>query len=996
LNRRATVQGTNSILDFNREYKIKELIFVNSGSNYYVRLPVDSHAAIIADNNSGKTSTLSALKLFLLPEISFKRQSEKFGFSSGRKFFEDLDSYLYYFPGADSYIICNASNPKGDFCWVLYRTTDLRYERIALPVAYNEIEHLFWDENSKNNENAGRLHSDIESKGIKKTLITTYSGKPFNDRKAIGESIYTRTSNDNDDSRFCLLPMIKGYSSNKTETIRALLNMAFDLSNAATTSLPMAIAAILDGQSMSAVKRNNSEGILLDLEAQLDEWHELKQLNSKLNIIKDNSDLWMSLEKCRESFKEAKREFIEKYKNITYLVESEEKKNQKEVQEVTKRVEEADKHYQSVEEKYKMVKMGYDNAKINAQSEKKSLERNQNIIEKVEETRRHLRPLNPEDESDEAILLALSEQIELCLKDIESLKDKNKAIRRMDELNKRIITNKHKVKCLTETIEHTENNSSLFDELEAEAGSKLLSLNKDFGKVSVKLSQEQKKITESFCELITVSKQKVYFCESELINTEFIESNSGNYIKQYKDEIEELKSWIHKDSQEIKKNKEYSLLTKEAQAKRLQECKDELEELKQNRNDLKAFDSIMASIKTGMVNLQMAEEKYKEESVRFEKVKSDRVETRIAMEKEHSRSIEVNKCQADIRHYVQKLHAIELSIGNILEVEQLTNEHTDSRVKDRTIMLSNSIVEELDELKRKLVNEHEELIRKTRKLLDKGIVESEVDDRYQLKDSDGSLDNYYYSLESVFRNIDKSLESYKERLEHHNNQNATVTKIIENVESWIKAFFKQLNEEMKKYKISNLSSVELIAELHPQYTEVIKTLNSTGNRTDILQTQDFYAQIADFQTNFYIKRLGKIDISKIIEKVSYRFTRNGTVEDIPQSNGTNCMVNAVLLALLLSDMIPEDIGLNMPVIFDEVGSLDEKNFKEILKVMEEHGLFLFAANPEQNGIIASVLSVYHPISTFRVVDDEIVGKAEIIYYPGMEERLEEISHSVEH
>ena len=116
-------------------------------------------------------------------------------------------------------------------------------------------------------------------------------------------------------------------------------------------------------------------------------------------------------------------------------------------------------------------------------------------------------------------------------------------------------------------------------------------------------------------------------------------------------------------------------------------------------------------------------------------------------------------------------------------------------MKDRTIMLSNSIVEELDELKRKLVNEHEELIRKTRKLLDKGIVESEVDDRYQLKDSDGSLDNYYYSLESVFRNIDKSLESYKERLEHHNNQNATVTKIIENVESWIKAFFKQLNEE---------------------------------------------------------------------------------------------------------------------------------------------------------------------------------------------------------
>jgi hypothetical protein len=990
------VQKNNFSLEFNREYKIKELIFVNSGSNYYMRLPVDSHAAIIADNNSGKTSTLSALKLFLLPEISFKKQSEKFGFSSGRKFFEDLDSYLYYFPGADSYIICNASNPKGDFCWVLYRTTDLRYERIALPVSYDEIEHLFWDGSAKNNENAGKLHSDIESKGIKKTLITTYGGKPFNDRKSIGDSIYTRTSNDNDDSQFCLLPMIKGYSSNKTETIRALLNMAFDLSNAATTSLPMAIASILDGQSMSAVKRNNSEGILVDLEAQLDEWRELKQINSKLNLVKDNNDLWKSLEKSRENFKHTKREFIEKYKNITCLVKSEKIKNDKEVQEVAKRVEEADKHHQSVKENHKTVKVNYDEAKMNAQSEMKSLESLKSTIDKVEETRRHLKPLNPNDDSDDAILLALNEQIELCQKDIESLKDKNKAIRRMEELIRRVKINKHKVERLTETIEHTENKSSLFDDLESGAGSKLLSLNKDFGKLTVRLSQEQKKITESFCELITVSEQRVYFCESELITTEFIETNSSDHIKKYKNEIEELNSWIHKDSIEIKKNKEYSLLTKEEQAKRLQECQDELKDLIKNRDDLKAFDSIMGSIEEGTTKLQRAEEKYKEENAKYEKAKRDEIESRLAREKEHTRSAKINQYKSDIRFRAQKLETIEHSTGHLFKFEQVLDEnvHEELCVKDRAIILIDSKIEELEDLKGKLIREHDETISKTRELLDKGIVESDIEDRYQLKESDESLDNYYYSLESVFRNIDKSLESFKQRLEHHNNQNATVTKIIENVESWIKAFFKQLNEEMKKYKISNLSSVELIAELHPQYNEVIKTLNSTGNRTDILHTEDFYALIANFQDNFYIKRVGKIDISRIIEKVSYRFTRNGAVEDIPQSNGTNCMVNAVLLALLLNGMVPEDIGLNMPVVFDEVGSLDEKNFKEILKVMEEHGLFLFAANPEQNGIIASVLSVYHPISTFRVVDDEVIGKAEIIYYPGMEERLEEISHGI--
>jgi len=162
-------------LDFASEYQIHELIFINSGSNYYVRLRVDQHAALISDNNSGKTSSLSALKLFLLPDTTFKNQKKKFGFHSGGSYYQDLSSYTYYFPGSESYIICNASNPKGKFCWVLHRTTDLGYERIAVPEEYNTFEHLFWNADSKKNESAGALHADIGHASIKKKLITDYN-----------------------------------------------------------------------------------------------------------------------------------------------------------------------------------------------------------------------------------------------------------------------------------------------------------------------------------------------------------------------------------------------------------------------------------------------------------------------------------------------------------------------------------------------------------------------------------------------------------------------------------------------------------------------------------------------------------------------------------------------------------------------------------------------------------------------------------------------------
>lgn len=250
----------------------------------------------------------------------------------------------------------------------------------------------------------------------------------------------------------------------------------------------------------------------------------------------------------------------------------------------------------------------------------------------------------------------------------------------------------------------------------------------------------------------------------------------------------------------------------------------------------------------------------------------------------------------------------------------------------------------------------------------------------------------YGALQTVFLNLEQAKVKYRETLSHHNNTAAAAARIIENVEGIVSNFIKNINDEIKGYKISNLTSVTLVAELHKQYVDMTRTLNRIGSRTDELLSESFYMQISNFQSNFYNKQTGKVEIDKIIEKVRYQFVRNDAVEDTPQSNGTNCMINSVLLALLLQRLVPDDLSLSIPVVFDEVGSLDEKNFQEILKVMEEHNLHLFVANPEQNGVIASVLDIYHNLSLFRASDVGVLNKAEAIYYPGMEERLVDLEH----
>lgn len=969
---------------------IHELIFVNSGSNYYVRLPVDFHAALISDNNSGKTSSLSALKLFLLPEISFKKQDDKFGFASGGKYFKDISSYTYYFPGTESYIICNASNPKGRFCWILYRSTDLEYERIAVPHDYDSFEYLFWNKDSKKNENAGELWPHIGIADIKKKLISDFSGKIFTDKKSIGDAIYSRTSNVDDDSRFCILPMAKGYSSSITETIRSLLNMAFSLGDASTTSLPKAIASILDSAGMSAVRKSNSEGIFLDLDSQLTEWNELKSIDTKLKLIASQKDNWSQLQKSHSDHKRLQRKTIDHFNEIVWCLEHRRSTLKAQLSKLEEKAKKAEAELNAYLPLHQESESKYNEAKAAEAAAKRVLKDINDHIERANQARGRLQPLCPEDDrSDQAILNVLEEQIQHCRSEIEGLRDTAKAIDLMGELDKSIKANTDTKTSLNNAVISLESQTSFLDGLSVHAASILLSLNQDFARLSFTPTSDQASIIESFASLFSVKNKKLDFCNVTLLRTEYLERNNEAIKQKHKMEISRLDISINGDmSQLIRLRKNYEL-SKEHQSAKLIECSRELEELNQEKKALSIADGLKAL-------LHDAEEELGIALAKFEQAKIDKEATQIVRDQLKSTLTLIIANIADqslplrqIEEHFTRLNRIEAVSSTLLDLNKALLEFDAERVRDISTEETEASLNELQSTLKETQSCKVDALNTMSSLLEYGIVESTPEHRHDLNNTE-KFDYFYSDLQTVFFNLDKSRESYKERLVHHNNTAAAASRMIENVQGIITNFINGINEELQGYHVSNLSSVELFAELHPQYADMVKTLSRVGSRTDELLSETFYKQISDFQDKFYIKNPGKIDIAKIIEKISYRFGRNNAIEDTPQSNGTNCMVNAVLLALLLKRMVPEDLNLTMPIIFDEVSSLDESNFQEILRVMEEHGLYLFAANPEQNGVIASVLSVYHNLSTFKATDVLVQGKAEAIYYPNMEERLESI------
>jgi len=233
--------------------------------------------------------------------------------------------------------------------------------------------------------------------------------------------------------------MSKGFSSSSTETIRSLLGMAFSLGNASTTSLPKAIGAILDGAGMSAVKKNNEEGILIDIDSQLDEWKALKSEDSRLKLIESQKDNFSYLKEAHLEYKRLKKETFDLFKALVWSIQIGESKLEQQRDKFKQVLFDLEASRKSLEPIHTELRNKYQQSKSDHQSAVNQLNKAISSIKAVDECRARLGPLcDDNDRSDRAVLLVLQEQIKDCETEISSLKSQAAAIVKMSEINGRI------------------------------------------------------------------------------------------------------------------------------------------------------------------------------------------------------------------------------------------------------------------------------------------------------------------------------------------------------------------------------------------------------------------------------------------------------------------------------------------------------------------------------------------------------------------------------
>ncbi|MDF5672990.1 hypothetical protein P7M77_23390 [Vibrio parahaemolyticus] len=245
---------------------ISRLIVIDSAGVAIAEIDLREGGILIGGGNIGKTSILNAIRLFLLPEENFKDSKNKFGFSDKEgNFYSNDECFEHYFPSSTSFLILECDNYLGgpiSHCQILYRGSSekLDYRRMFTSLRYEQIRHLFWDDNAGDDGIGGRVDDLTLSKVQAFLKREDKHFKSLVRSSAIKEVIYANQLLDIDAMRFCLFPLSSTKDAD-VDAFRALVRLLFDMKTGSDT-VRLAVANIIESR-----KKERKDELNFDIDA---------------------------------------------------------------------------------------------------------------------------------------------------------------------------------------------------------------------------------------------------------------------------------------------------------------------------------------------------------------------------------------------------------------------------------------------------------------------------------------------------------------------------------------------------------------------------------------------------------------------------------------------------------------------------------------------------------------------------------------------------------
>lgn len=971
---------------FTDNYVIHKLVFVNSGSSAYTEIPMTETAALFGSNNEGKTSSLSTLKLFVLPEQTFKGCERKFGFGGPSGLFTGLESFNWYFPSNNSFMICEAENRKGRFCIVLKRSREeLGYERYGVPVPYDQIKDLFWSFDGESNEGYGKPIIELKAVDVVASL-RKLGGVLITGPKDIRESIYSAPGIVNDLSRFCLIPLTEKGERGSADALGGLLGLAFDISGRRESSLPNAIATIIAGEYSS-----KDTPLDIDIGQITDDFEKLKQQAAYIGTIKDQVGTWAGVQTAYVNYLKARRAAVD----IGPLLQQSLAVALDMSGQILREISENHEKNNSKTQECARIRRNAEGVVKDAES---TLKHNRKELAAVKSTLKEITDIEAEAgragfSGEREIESWLDDLIKEYKEEVELLSSDASDSELLEQKNKQYGKLKDELERYEKLIESQKNR--MFGHLSSYAQNHLNSLNQGLGSVNATPSPSDIQVIEGFAKLLgaDASGRDLTFMNQPIPGVQKRKYESENERDILIEKVKKIQSEMSQLWKSIRSLNDKLSAKPGVDSRKsvLSDAKRDLEQAIKDRALLRGKDQTVEDVEARDESVAVSEEQLEKERATL----SSATEQFMAANKLSEAS------QATFEIATDKHREIE---GLALQVDRCLKSQPDFK-NAGTQAEEGDLISDIEEIKRKVLEldaavlayptEKQSLVVGLGSLERAGIVMGRPGVAYSPTLDYEELEQIMDALSSEFTNLERNEAKLKRDIFSHNNENASRAGRLTQIARTITQFEDQINAEFDQYAISNLDSIRVSIGVDKRFSSLVADLKDEKFSGSELKSDAFYARLNAFSEEFFIGNSRKIQLNKVVNKIEFKFEVGGATTDKGQSNGTSCMLNAALLSILLKRLIPTNVALTFPVVFDEVTSLDEDNLETIIRMVEDHGFVLFVAAPYNNGVIGSEIPNWYDLSMHEVRGQPIVGACKVIHY-NMREGMTDIAEVAAH
>jgi len=959
-------------IEYNHLSYINHISLFNSASYAFFEENFNQHLLLTGNNNVGKTTILNALQFVLLPETNLKNFKNKFTISSdGKKTYTSEETFKYYFPSENSYIIVEINNGIKTFCLIVHRgkiSNNYDFQRILVELPFKEIKKRLISKDRENNTELSSISKEDLIKNLKEQ--TKKESKVYKEIKAKKDIIewFLNTRKDNRKNDFCVIPL----KDTTNETIKGFSTLFKSLYNITSMTKEDKIKFISD--IVETRQLDNSKIADFDLKDYIEKIKEFKKTREKIDILSNNQNIYEEIMQLSEDIKDnysiLKNLALNIYKstndNILVIDKTVEKFKETKI-ELVKEKEELELSKEEIQKK--ITEQKEDAAIITSKllESKNNIKTLSNYIYKYLEDKFEVYSSKPlenlikevKEENDFYIqmkkiftneLNIKKEDLETILKEINNYKDLDVLKKQKEDIQYKINLKQKEVKELEEKI-----SSLSFVEEECFSKEEKTILNSVFNSYFInnsveKLSKEEIEELKRFIKLFEIKNNLISFGELK-INVETVNNtNTKDLLRNTKESLEiELEELVkQRDSIQKSEEKDVELILLELNNQK-ETKEEELEELEEYLHTIKNLIPINQKIE------ELEEQKNSLiESIKIKERKKSDISSDI--ERNISELQDYNKEFSTTLFEKEKLEKVKEKLELYDNFEFYFNTPINNLKIEREITIGT----EDKELERYLhsLNEFNKMISRSNQIMSKYVnyklfdneFSIEVLNLYQNDDEEGK--EAFEKMLSYLRTLYESLEQEKNHLDINihdlnieiNNDVQKLTELTRGIER----FSKEINKEFENIQISDLGGVRFKISINSKLSKILKNIDNNfdteglSNEKSLIDLQNYIGDISNDSNRITTK-----DLISDIDYVILNYIGDGVLREVKesQSNGTETLINLIFITILFRGIFKSGYFMKLLIPLDESSKVDNKNGETLLNTMGKNNCKIVGAAP---------------------------------------------------